>query len=141
MTQQASGYSKPLPDMKGLTKEFYDHCKAHKLSFQRCAECSTWRHIPRESCDVCGSEKWEWAASKGRGKVFSWTVVYRALHPAFKDDLPYAPVIVEMDEGIRILSQVVDCPPEELRLGLPVEVVYDDVTPEVTLPKFRLVRG
>jgi uncharacterized OB-fold protein len=66
-------------------------------------------------------------------------VIHRALHPGFNEELPYAAVVVELDEGVRVVSHVVDLPIEELRVGLPVEVVYDDVTPAVTLPKFRPV--
>ena len=139
MTQGTVEYNKPLPELKGLNKEFYDHCKAHNLSFQRCLSCRTWRHVPRDMCDECGSDQWEWAKSSGKGKIFSWTVVHRALHPSFKEDIPYGVAIVEMDEGVRIVSQVVDCPTDEIRLGMPVTIVYDDVTPEVTLPKFRRI--
>jgi uncharacterized OB-fold protein len=69
--------------------------------------------------------------------VFTWTVVARALHPTFQNDAPYAPVVIEMEEGVRLLSQVVGCAPSELAIGMPVEVVFEDVTAEVTLPKFR----
>lgn len=135
-----TGYAKPLPATEGLAKEFYDWCKQHELRFQRCAGCGTWRHVPREMCAECGSWKWEWAKSSGRGKVFTWTVVARALHPAFQHDTPYAPVVVEMDEGVRLLSVVTDCTPDQLQIGMPVEVTFDDVTPEITLPRFRRSR-
>ena len=61
----------------------------------------------------------------------------RALHPAFEEDVPYAPIVVEMDEGVRVVSQMVDCAPADSRMDMPVEAVYEDVTPEVTLVKFR----
>lgn len=132
-----TAYTKPLPAMEGFAKEFYGWCQRHELRFQRCNDCGTWRHVPRELCAACGSWKWEWAASSGRGTVFTWTTVARALHPAFQSDTPYAPVVIEMEEGVRLLSQMVDCPPEQLRIGMPVTVVFDAVTPDVTLPKFR----
>lgn len=131
-------YAKPLPAMDGLAKEFYGWCKQRELRFQRCTECGAWRHVPREMCPECGSSQWAWAKSTGRGTVFTWTVVVRALMPAFQADTPYAPVVVEMDEGVRLLSSVVDCPPDQLQIGMPVEVTFEDVTPEVTLPKFRV---
>jgi uncharacterized OB-fold protein len=59
------------------------------------------------------------------------------MHPAFAGDAPYAPAIIELEEGVRMVSWVVDCPPEELAAGLPVEVIFEDVTDAVTLPKFR----
>jgi uncharacterized OB-fold protein len=134
-----AGYLKPLPAMEGLTQEFYGWCKQHELRFQRCADCGAWRHVPREMCAACGSWKWEWAPSSGRGTVFTWTVASRALHPAFQQNVPYAPTVIEMEEGVRLLSEVVDCAPEQLKIGMRVEVVFDDVTPEITLPKFRLL--
>ena len=139
MSQAEPEIPKPLPLLEGLTKDFYGHCKRRELHFQRCESCGTWRHVPREMCAECGSWSWEWARSSGRGRVFTWTVVARALHPAFKDACPYAPAVIEMEEGVRILSEVADCPPDELEIDAPVEVVFEDVTDEVTLPKFRRV--
>lgn len=130
-------YARPLPALEGLAKEFYAWCKQNELRFQRCRACGTWRHVPREMCAACGAWEWEWARSTGRGTVFTWTVVARALHPAFQQDTPYAPAVIAMDEGIRLLSQVVDCAPDRLQIGMPVEVVFDTVTSEITLPKFR----
>ena len=86
--------------------------------------------MPRESCPACGSFEWTWERSSGKGRVFSWTVVHRALHPGFTEDLPYAVVIIELDEGVRLVSHVVELAPDALQLDLPVEVVFDDVTPE-----------
>ena len=133
-------YAKPLPAMDGLTKDFYGWCQQRELRFQRCTDCGTWRHVPREMCAECGSFNAEWAKSSGHGTLFTWTTVVRALHPAFQQDTPYAPVVIEMDEGVRLLSTVIDCPPEQLQIGMPVEVVFEAVTPEITLPKFRRVR-
>jgi len=120
-----------------MAGEFYEYCKKHELRFQRCTGCGTWRHVPRDMCAKCGSFNWEWAQSSGKGTLFSWTTVMQPMLPQFADRVPYSPVVIEMDEGVRILSELVDVPNEELRLGLPVEVAFDDVTPEVTLPKFR----
>ncbi len=130
-------YALPLPVTDGLAGEFYGWCRQGELRFQRCSRCAAWRHVPRELCPECGSTEWEWAQSSGRGRVFTWTVAARALHPAFRDQTPYAPVVIEMDEGVRIVSQIVDCPVDELGIDMPVEVVFEAVTPEVTLPKFR----
>lgn len=137
MTQASTQYDKPLPLMQGTAKQFYERCKQGELCFQRCAKCGKWRHVPRQMCSACGSWEWEWARSSGRGKVFTWTVVHRPMHPAFKDNVPYAPVVVEMEEGVRLVSWLVDCPPEAIEKGMAVQVVFDAVTPEITLPKFR----
>ena len=132
-------YTKPLPDLSGTSGEFYGFCRVGELRFQRCGGCGNWRHVPRELCADCGSWDWSWEPSSGRGVVFSWTVVDRALHPAFVDDIPYAAVIVEMEEGVRLLSTVVDVEPADLKIGLPVEVFFDAMTEEVSLPRFRRV--
>ena len=134
-----SEYAKPLPRGEHYNGEFYHYCKQHELRFQRCSDCRTWRHMPRESCRHCGSFNWTWERSGGRGKIFSWTVIHRALHPGFNGEIPYAVVVVELDEGVRVVSHVLDLDIADLRLGLPVAVVFDDVTPDVTLPKFRPV--
>ena len=137
MSADESQYKKPLPAMAGLTEEFYGFCKNGELRFQRCDDCGTWRHVPREMCAECGSWKWQWQRASGRGTVFTWTTVERPLHPAFRDSAPYAPVVVEMDEGVRLLSEMVDCAPDQLEIGMAVEVAFDAITPEITLPKFR----
>lgn len=129
--------ARPLPQLAGLAKEFYGFCKARELRFQRCTDCSAWRHVPRERCGECGSAAFRWERSSGRGRVYTWVVANRSMHPGFPSDPPVAPVVVEMDEGVRLLSELVECPPSELSIGMPVEVVYDDVTGDVTLPKFR----
>jgi len=133
----AEPYGKPVPELEGLHGEFYGFCKKHELRFQRCTSCNTWRHTPREICADCGSWDWEWTQSSGKGRVFTWTTVARALHPAFKDSCPLAPAIIEMEEGVRILSNVTDCPPDELEMDMAVEVDFDDITDEITLPMFR----
>jgi uncharacterized OB-fold protein len=132
-----TAYKRPLPRRRGFAGEFYDFCKKHELRFQRCTDCGAWRHVPRDLCAKCGSFNWEWAKSSGKGKLFSWTTAVQPMLPQFADLVPYSPVVIEMDEGVRLVSWLTNVPPEELRLGLPVEVVFDDVTAEVTLPKFR----
>ena len=132
-----STYKLPLPKTRGPAAEFYKFCKAHELRFQRCTDCSAWRHIPRDMCAKCGSFNFEWARSSGKGTVFSWTVAAQPFVPQFAPLVPYAPVVIELEEGVRMVSWVTDIKPDELALGIPVEVMFDDVTPEVTLHKFR----
>jgi uncharacterized protein len=133
--------NKPLPKPEGLNAEFYEHCARCELRFQRC-ECGVWRHPPRVLCVACGSERWEWALASGRGRVFTWTVTHQALHPAYADDVPYALLVVEMNEGVRMVSTLRDLDPVDLALDLPVEVMFEeraDATGSVrmTLPCFR----
>jgi uncharacterized OB-fold protein len=137
MPTDATTYSKPLPLMRGYTKEFYDFCKNRELRFQRCSKCGQWRHTPRPMCGECHSLQWSWERVSGKGKVYTWTVTFQPLYKQFKDDVPYAGVIVELDEGPRMVSWVTGIDPMQLKLNLPVEVWFDDVTPEITIPKFR----
>ena len=138
MAEASSEYRRPLPRRQGYAREFYEFCRKHELRFQRCADCGTWRHIPRDMCANCGSFRAEWAKSSGRGKVFSWTTVMQPMLPQFAD-VPYSPVIIELEEGVRLLSFVVNVRPDELAIDMPVEVSFDDVTAEVTLPKFKRI--
>jgi len=131
-------FGKPLPKLTGLTAEFYAFTRRHELRFQRCTGCGRWRHVPRLLCPACGSAAVEWARSSGRGRVHTWSTTHRPMHPAFLE-LPYATVVVEMDEGPRLLTTIVDVAPDALAVGMPVEVVFDDVTDTVTLPRFRRV--
>ena len=133
----ADAIPRPLPLMTGMTEEFYQHCAAGELRFQRCSDCGTWRHVPRELCAACRSFEWAWDLSSGKGRVFTWTVVVRPLHPAFSGQEPYAPVVVEMEEGVRVLARVMDCTPEELEMDMPVEVDFEDAGQGVTLPVFK----
>jgi uncharacterized OB-fold protein len=133
----SSSYKLPLPRIGGMSADFYRFCHQHELRFQRCAECGTWRHIPRDMCAKCGSFKWEWERSSGRGKLFSWTTAMQPMMPQFVGQVPYSPVIVELQEGVRMVTWLIGVRPDELKLGMPVEVAFDDVTPDVSLPKFQ----
>lgn len=130
-------YPHPLPRLRGFAAGFYAYCRKHELRFQRCANCGRWRHVPRDMCAACGSFDWEWVRSSGKGSLFSWTTTMQPMMPQFADMVPYSPVVVELEEGVRMLSWLVDVDADDFTLGLPVEVVFDDVTPDVTLPKFR----
>jgi uncharacterized OB-fold protein len=129
--------NKRLPVLAGYSQEFYEWCHKRELRFQRCESCGAWRHPPRPMCASCHSLQWEWAPTKGSGKVYCWTTVYQPLDPAFADDVPYAAVVVELDEGPRLTTWVTGISPDELRVGMPVELWFDDITNEVTLPKFK----
>jgi hypothetical protein len=129
--------AKPLPQVSPEMAPFFDAARRHELVVQRCTGCGALRFPARAVCSRCLSRDADWARVSGRGTVFSVAVMHQANHPGFAADLPYAVVLVELDEGVRMLSNIVDCPLEAIRIGLPVEVVFEAVTPEVTLPKFR----
>ena len=126
----------PEPDDR-LVAEFWDHCAKGELRFQRCGACGTWRHLPRLLCARCGSPEWSWERSSGRGKIFSWTITHQPLVQNFPDPVPYAVVVVELEEGVRMVSGLSGLDPARLELDLPVEAVMEDVADGVKLPLFR----
>jgi uncharacterized OB-fold protein len=131
---------KPRPVLEGLTAAYYEFCARGELRFQRCDDCGAWRHPPRVLCAGCGSSRWSWGRSTGRGRIFTWTVVHQAMSPAFLDEVPYAVIVVETDEGVRVVANLRGAGPEELRLDLPVEVTFETVDDTLTLPMFRPLR-
>jgi uncharacterized OB-fold protein len=129
-----SEYTKPLPKPTPTSQPFWDAARRHQLSLQRCAACGKFIYYPRERCPHCFSDRLEWKGVSGRGKVYSYTVVRRASSRAFAE--PYVLAIVELDEGPRMTSNIVAAP-ESVKVGMPVAVYFDDVTPERTLVKFK----
>jgi uncharacterized OB-fold protein len=132
-------YQKPLPRIDEINRPYWEASKRHELLLQKCRECGHYRYPPGETCSSCLSDELEWVKASGRGVVYTWTVFHQVYHPAFAKDVPYAVVAVELDEGPRLLTNLVDCKVEAIFIGMPVEAVFDDVTEEITLPKFRPV--
>jgi len=132
-----TAYTKPLPQMTPEMRPFWEAAHSHRLVVQRCRGCGTHRFPARDICSRCLSREAEWAPVSGRGTIFSHATMHQVYHPGFAGDVPYAVVVVELEEGARLVSNLVGCPAGDVTPGLPVEVVFDDVTPEVTLPKFR----
>jgi uncharacterized OB-fold protein len=88
-------------------------------------------------CPTCLSDQTEWVKSNGKGKVYTFTVTYQNQSAGFRENLPYIMAYVELDEGIRMLTNIVGCKPEEVKIGMPVEVTFEDATPEISVPLFR----
>jgi hypothetical protein len=127
----------PIPPIIWDNMGYWEGINRHELVFQRCKECGTWRHPPRPVCPKCRSFEKEWAPSTGKGTVYSWVTYQESPHPGFK--APYSVVLLEMEEGVRLVSNMVDIKPEEVSIGMPVEVVFEDIAEGLTLPKFRKV--
>jgi uncharacterized protein len=120
-----------------LDEQFWNHCSEGILCFQCCTECEAWRHIPRFMCAKCGSDQWGWRQSNGRGEVYSWTICHMPMSKEFEKDFPYAVLVVEMEEGVRITAGLRDMDYKELKIGLPVEVVFASLENGGQLPFFR----
>ena len=127
----------PLPEIDDLNREYWEGCKRRELLAQRCADCGRLRFPPQPMCPFCTSMHTEWTKLSGKGQVFSWTVCHPPVLPAFEDKSPYNVILVELDEGIRIVSNLVDCENDQIEIGMPVEVLFEDITDDVTLPRFR----
>jgi uncharacterized OB-fold protein len=127
----------PLPQPSRDNAPFYEAARRGELRFQKCSACGTFRHYPRPVCPKCLSRDYTWELSTGRGTVYTWTIVRGPTLPAFEHKLPYNVVDVLMDEGVHFISEVLDCPPEEITAGMRVQATFESVNDEITLVKFR----
>ena len=130
-------YKKPLPQISSDTRAFWEGCRRHVFRIQKCANCGQIRWPSSFLCPHCLSDETKWIEASGRGVVYSYVVYHVAYDPSFEDDLPYVVALVEMDEGFRFLTNIVECNPEEVHCGMAVETLWDDVTETISLPKFR----
>lgn len=130
-------YQKPLPDITEETRPFWDGLRQRTLRLQQCGNCDHVRYPVALWCPRCLDETSSWIAMSGRGEVVSTIVFHQVYHPAFADDVPYNVSLIRLDEGPTLFSNVIGRPPSEVEVGDRVEIVYDDVTAEVTIPRFR----
>ena len=131
-------WNKPFPYIDEDSAPFYEGAKQHKFMMFRCKKCGAW-YWPKTYCRNHDNESMfgnmEWAEASGKGKIFTFGIVHEVFHPGFKDDVPYVFAMAEMDEGPMFGSRVVGCEPYDVKIGMPVEVVYEDVPEEgFTLP-------
>ena len=138
--KESKPYRKPLPHIDEEQRPWWEAAKRHELYIQKCRDCGDLRFHPRALCTACLSPRTEWVRAKGTGKIYTFTVTYQNQAAGFREWLPYVMSWVELDEGVKMLTNIVDCPPEQVKIGMPVEAVFDDVTPEVTLVNFRPAR-
>ena len=131
-------YNKPLPVLTDDNRPFWDACRGGRLSFQCCSGCGHLRYPISPFCPECLSGDFAWTPVSGRGTVFASVVFHQAYHPGFKGEVPYNVALIQLEEGPRMYSNVVGVPPREVRVGDLVEVLFDPVTPEITVPRFRL---
>ncbi len=130
---------KPLPEMSPEAEPFWRACREGRLLLPRCRACETVFFYPRPACPACWSEELDWIESAGRGSIWSFSEVHVSFGgDAWKDELPYTVVIIELDEGVRLVSRLVDAPADEVEVGARVRVTFGAHTPEVTLPYFHL---
>ena len=126
----------PPDDLPDFHRPFFEALKAHELRVQKCDDCGTLRYVPKEICAHCGGLGAAWTPLSGRGRVYTYTVIHRGPTPAYQADAPYVIAHVEMEEGPRVISNLIGCAPADVRIGMPVEVVYEDIVGDWTLFKF-----
>jgi uncharacterized OB-fold protein len=134
--------ARPLRPRPSLTKDntwWFDGLKEHRLLIQRCSSCGVLRHPPRPMCDRCGSLEWQPIEAAGRGTIYSFVINHYPQVPAFDYPLPIG--LIELEEGTRLVADLVGSDPSAFTIGLPVEVEFVDHDPELTLPAFHLVDG
>ena len=128
---------RPIPTALPETEPFWQGCRDGVLLLQSCHACGNLQYYPRAVCTACLSSDLDWRRASGRGRIHSFTTVHRALSPAFEDDLPYVVAVIELEEGLRMVSRIVECDSERLAIEQPVEVAFERVSSECVLPVFR----
>ena len=138
-------YKRPIPTPNEDSVDFWEACKRHELTFKHCNDCGFYIHLPKQRCPQCWSTNVGNAKVSGKGTVYTVTVVHVPTAPGFEP--PYNVALVELDEqpGLRIMTNIIDCPDDEVVIGMRVEVVFQDIvlddgTVEASLPKFRPIR-
>jgi uncharacterized OB-fold protein len=121
------------------SERYWQGCKQHELWLRFCNDCAKAYFYPRDICPMCGSRDVTWKQASGRGTVYTFSIVQRAPTPGFAEDVPFVNAIVELEEGPRMMSSLVGVEPEpsKVSVGMPVEVTFEDITEEISLPKFR----
>ena len=133
--------TKPVPSVTPELAPFFEASKRNQLVVQKCGGCGLLRFPARTQCSRCLSTESSWVPVKGRGEVFSFNIMHQVYHPAFAAEIPYAVVVVRLEEGAKIVSNLVGIKPHDIRCGMPVEVFFEKVSDEVTVPKFRPAKG
>jgi uncharacterized OB-fold protein len=136
MSESSDGRPVPTPDP--ATASYWAAAREHRLSIPRCEACDEFHFYPRPLCPHCGSPDFAWTTISGKGTVFSFTIVQRAPSPAFADKVPYAIAIVALDEGPHLMSNIIDCPPDRVHIGMQVRATFIDIDAKVSLPVFEV---
>ncbi|MGH9195103.1 MAG: Zn-ribbon domain-containing OB-fold protein, partial [Acidimicrobiia bacterium] len=116
---------------------FWEATKEQRLVLQWCKSCGNVVHYPREVCPFCMSEDLEYRPATGKGEVYAYTVIHRAQNPAMESQVPYVVALVNLVEGARMMTNVVNCPPEKVKVGMPVSVTWEELSDGRNLPLFE----
>ncbi len=131
--------ARPIPVSDERSAPFVAAAKEGQLLIKRCPACDRHLAPQRDTCDLCASEALEWVFAAGGGTIYSYVYMHQVLQPAFREEVPYDVIVVELDEGPRLTSNFVG-PDEDIRVGMRVEAVFEQLSDEVAVPKFREVK-
>ena len=140
MAENKHESSKPLPEITPVTQPFWEAAAKGKLVLQRCKSCGELIWCPRSFCAECGGDELEWTPVSGRGTVYSFTVIREVVSRGargFEKEIPYIVAWIDLDEGPRLVSNLVDCPLERAEIGIAVEVFFEEAGRGIFLPKFK----
>lgn len=131
--------ARPAPPVTELSQGFWDAVAEQQLVIQKCRGCAQLRHYPQPLCPACHSKEYEWARVSGRGEIYSFTVAHRAFHPAWKDHVPYVIATIELDEGVRMVCDLLGTDPERVAIGQRVEVAFEELPGQGWMPRFEVI--
>ena len=132
-------FKQPLPIPNEDSYPYWNATNNNQLLLQHCKSCGRYRFPPQHLCPNCWSEDVEWLPVSGKGEVYTFAIARQAIRPDWRDKVPYVVALVQLDEGPKIFSNVIDCAPENVEIGMKVAVTFEHVTEEMALPKFRPV--
>ncbi|MSQ06806.1 MAG: Zn-ribbon domain-containing OB-fold protein [Dehalococcoidia bacterium] len=129
-------WNKPLPSIVGETRPYWEGCRQGQLLIQKCDACGEYQFYPRGICANCWSGPIKWVKASGRGTVWTFTVTYQNRTPGF-DGGPYVLALVELEEGVKMFSNIVECNPRDVKIGMPVQVTFVKANDQVSVPYFK----
>ncbi|MCD6075277.1 MAG: hypothetical protein K0Q70_2160 [Rhodospirillales bacterium] len=128
----------PVPNFE--TQEFWDGCRRGQLLLQKCGGCGAYRHPPAPICPACLSPQREWVEASGHGTIYTFVVVRETRAKGWEQMVPYVTAVVTLEEGPRVLTNIVDVAPEDVKIDMPVQVIFAEAEGEMKLPLFRPVQ-
>ena len=130
---------RPIPTRTELSQGFWDAIENESLAIQCCTACGVLRHYPQPLCPICHSAQSDWQTVSGRGHIYSYTIAHRAFHPAWKDHVPYVIATIELDEGVRMVCDLLDVDPETVAIDQRVEVRFQNFPGQGVMPRFEVI--
>lgn len=128
-----------VPNPREQALPYWKSAREHKLKFLRCEDCETWIDYIKLQCSNCGSRKLSWSACSGKGRLYSYSILYRAASPAFREKVPYVLAIIELEEGIKMMSHLINHDLAQIEVGMEIEACFDDAEDEMAVPYFQPV--